>query len=479
MTIRSIGCSIIQLFFLTLLTGCTQPVTTIVQAKPHSPAESATDAALASRDKGHPVAAVAAFSGQPSRGPERMLRAEDLKGLTWRSVGPANMAGRVADICLAPGSPKTFFVAFATGGLFKTTNAGTTFTPAFDKEATSSIGSVVVCDAPPDWPGWAEEPGDDESPETEARPGEKGKAKIVWVGTGEGNGRNSSSWGNGVYRSTDGGSTFKHLGLADSHDIPRLAVDPRNPDICYVAALGHLWGPNEERGIYKTIDGGETWQAVLQIDENTGACDVLIDPQAPDTVYAAMYMRRRSAYSFQSGGPEGGIYRSDDAGATWRKLTNGLPPQSGRIGLDIYRKNPSILYAVIESDVGGWGVSEFDNRSKAGGVFRTEDRGETWTRVNDLTPRAFYFGKIRVDPTNDQRVYLPGWGLGISEDGGKTFRAGGARVPHVDHHAMVIDPDDPDHLFIGTDGGVYVSHDGAKSWDFINHLAVGQFYNIE
>lgn len=209
--------------------------------------------------------------------PNRLLKASDLKSLSWRSIGPANMSGRVAAIAQMPGSSKSFFVGFGTGGLFKTDNHGTTFAALFEKEATASIGSVAVCKAASD----------------EGKDGEDEKL-IVWVGTGEGNGRNSSSWGAGVYRSTDGGGTWECVGLKDSHDIPQLAVDPRNPDVCYVAALGHLWGPNEERGVYKTDDAGKTWKPMLQIDENTGACDVRIDPQSPDTVYAAMYIDRKS-----------------------------------------------------------------------------------------------------------------------------------------------------------------------------------------
>ncbi len=424
---------------------------------------------------------------EPATGPStqveqarRQLTEADLKVLKWRSIGPANMGGRVAAIALAPGNSKTFFVGFATGGLFKTTNRGTTLTPVFDQEVTSSIGSVAVVDAPVDWPGWADEPdepNDNDSDEPIDR-NKAGKAKIVWVGTGEGNGRNSSSWGHGVYRSTDGGTTFENVGLADSHDIPQLAVDPRNPDVCYVAALGHLWGSNKERGIYKTTDGGKHWQAVLQIDENTGAIDVLINPDSPDVVYAAMYSRRRTAYSFQSGSKTGGIFRSTDAGVTWSKLTNGLPSQTGRMGLDIYRKNPSVLYAVIESDVGGHSANPFAARSRSGGVFRTDDGGDTWRRMSDISPRPFYFSKVRIDPKDDQRIYLLSTLMAISDDGGKHFRAGGKRRPHVDMHAMIIDPDDPDHLTLGTDGGLYVSYDRAKTWDFINSVAVGQFYNI-
>ncbi|MCH8316530.1 MAG: hypothetical protein IIA64_11195 [Planctomycetes bacterium] len=418
------------------------------------------------------LAATAQTGDAPS---PRMLRSEDLKPLAWRSIGPANMAGRVATIALAPGNPKTYFVGFATGGLWKTINNGTTFEPVFDDKETSSIGSVVVCDAPTNWRGWLDEKDElDEDADLE----ELGKAKIIWVGTGEGNGRNSSSWGHGVYRSTDGGAKFEHLGLEDSHDIPAIAVDPRNPDVCYVAALGHLWGANEMRGVYKTDDGGKTWSKSLYIDENTGACDVIIDPSNPDTVYAAMYMRRRTAYSFTSGGPQGGIYRSNDAGETWTKLTNGLPEQTGRIGLDIYRADPRIVYASVESDVGGKVGDSFGNDSRAGGVFRTDDGGDTWQRKAAITPRAFYFSRIRVDPKDDQRIYLPGWVLYVSDDGGETFRAGSAKVVHVDFHAMVIDPQDTDHILIGTDGGLYVSYDRGKTWDFHNHFAVGQFYNV-
>ena len=420
------------------------------------------------------VAAGAAFGQEPT---ERTLTAQDLEMLKWRSIGPANMSGRVAAIALAPGNPGTYYVGYATGGIFKTVNNGTTFSPVFDDQETASIGSIVVADAPADWPGWADIESKRDTDEKTEDP-DKPKAMIVWVGTGESNGRNSSSWGNGVYRSTDGGASFEHLGLAETHDIPALAVDPRDPDVCYVAAQGHLWGANEERGVYKTIDGGTTWRGVLTIDADTGACDVVLDPLDPDTVYAAMYMRRRSPWSFQSGGPQGGIFRSTDGGDSFTKLTEGLPGQTGRIGLAIFPGDPRVLYAVVESDEGGWVGSPFTNRMRAGGVFRTDDRGETWVRTSDFNPRAFYFSRIRVDPADADRVYLLGWGLYVSDDGGKTFRAGSAKVVHVDFHAMVIDPDDTDHLLVGTDGGLYVSYDRGSTWDFHDHMAVGQFYNI-
>ncbi len=447
--------------------GCDSPDQAVAQAPP---------AAVTGASSSEETAAVQqpAIPEDADSHTGRVLREEDFSGLAWRSLGPANMSGRVAAIALAPGNPKTFFVGFGTGGLFKTVNNGTTFTPVFEQEATASIGSIAVVDAPPDWPGWKEVKDQDLASKDEDR----GRGRIVWVGTGEGNGRNSSSWGAGVYRSIDGGETFTCLGLKDSHDIPRLTVDPRDPDVCYVAALGHLWGPNEERGVYKTTDGGKTWQELLKIDEETGACDVLLDPGKPDTLYAAMYMRRRTAWSFRSGGPQGGIYRSKDAGASWEKLTEGLPKQTGRIGLDIYRQDPRKLFAVVESDEGGWGPDVWENRMKVGGVFFSEDGGDHWTRGSELSFRPFYFSKVRVDPTDERRVYLLGYGLAVSDDGGRHFRAGGARLPHGDMHELVIDPADRDRLYMGTDGGIYISYDRGATWDFLNNIAAGEFYNI-
>jgi photosystem II stability/assembly factor-like uncharacterized protein len=408
-----------------------------------------------------------------SKAPRR-LRPDDFKRLPWRSIGPAIMGGRVSDLCFAPGNAKTFYVAYATGGIWKTTNLGTTFAPIFDDQATSSIGSIQVVDAPGDWRGWT---ADEKKGKSKKELAEAGKGKIVWVGTGEGNGRNSSSWGHGVYRSTDAGESWQHLGLEDSHDIPRLAVDPRDPDVCYVAALGHLWGYNKTRGVYKTTDGGKTWKPVLQIDDQTGCCDVILDPNEPDTVYAAMYSRLRTPYSFRSGGPEGGIYRSKDGGQKWQKLTKGLPKSTGRIGLDLCRKNPKVLYAVVESEEGG-SADIRDDRSKAGGVFRSEDGGDTWVRQSVRSPRAFYFSTIRVDPEDDQKVHLIGWVHERSEDGGKTFRGGIGVKIHVDYHALIIDPADPSHMVAGTDGGVYQTFDDGKTWTFLNTMATGQFYNV-
>jgi photosystem II stability/assembly factor-like uncharacterized protein len=405
------------------------------------------------------------MSAQP-----RLVTEADFKRLNWRSIGPAVMAGRVTCMAWAPNNPKSFFIGYATGGLWKTVNYGTTFTPIFDKEATAGLGSVAVCDAPADWKGW-----DKETPKKDRK--EKGKAKIIWIGTGEGNGRNSSSWGDGVYRSTDGGKTWTNVGLKDSHDLPSLAVDPRDPDTCYAGALGHLWGTNKERGVYKTTDGGQTWKAVLQIDDRTGCIQVQIDPKNPDIVYAAMYARLRTPYGFTSGGPKGGLYKSTDAGKTWKKLTKGLPEQTGRIGFDIFAADPNVLVACVQSNDGGT-TSIRDDRSKAGGVFRSEDGGQTWERQSHRTPRAFYFSKIYIDPKNSQRIYNLGWWVEVSDDGGKTFRGGVGEKMHVDMHAFLINPADTDHLINGSDGGAYQSFDGGKTWAFFNTMAVGQFYNV-
>lgn len=431
------------------------------------------------------LAVLAAASPRPAPAvpdvdPDRRLTERDLKPLAFRSIGPANMGGRVAAIATPPGDDRTIYLGYGTGGVWKSTNRGTTFAPIFDRYETSSIGSIAVADVPEDWPGWeAEEAELTEARRSDLKPRvERGKGKILWVGTGESNGRNSSSWGHGVYRSTDAGESFTNVGLVDSHDIPAIVAHPSNPEVCFVAAQGHLWGENEMRGVYKTTDGGATWNRTLFVDTRTGACDIVIDPDQPDTLYAAMYSRLRTPYSFESGGPAGGIFRSDDGGNTWTKLSRGLPATTGRIGLSVFPGNSNIVYAIVDSNDGGKVGEWHDNRSRAGGVFRTLDRGETWQRMCDINPRPFYFSKIRVDPKDANRVYVIGWSIFVSDDGGRTFRGGLANVPHVDFHAMIVCPADTDHLMVGTDGGFYVSWDRGKTWDFHNSMAVGQFYNV-
>ena len=311
--------------------------------------------------------------------------------------------------------------------------------------------------------------------------------QVVWVGTGEANDRNSSSWGNGVYRSADGGSTWTHAGLKDSKTIARIVVHPTDPATAWVAAMGDLWGAGGERGCYKTADGGRTWKAALAAPAphhaKVGCGDLALDPADPNVVYAALYARRRTPWSFlygaayTDGKDAGGIFKSTDGGATWRRLDKGLPGLTGRIGLSVHAKDPRILYAVVQSDEGG--TSSIDEvRSKAGGIFRSDDAGESWTRVNGLNPRPFYFSQVRVDPENPQLVYVLGFALHVSEDGGRTFREDRFAKVHPDNHALAIDPRAPKRLLLGTDGGVYQSYNGGEAWAALNRMAAGEFYRI-
>ena len=379
------------------------------------------------------------------------LQEELVKQANWRSIGPANMGGRVADVAVDPKNPYTFYVALATGGLIKTTNNGVTWTPIFEHESVGSVGAVAVVQT---------------------------DGKTIWVGTGEANGRNSSSWGDGVYKSTDGGQTWKNMGLNETQEIARVVIDPNDANVVYVAATGHLWGPNKERGVYVTRDGGKTWEQSLRVDENTGAIDVTLGAPGSNTVYAAMYQRRRKPWSFEGAGPNAGIYKSTDAGKTWKKLINGLPNGPlGRIGLSVCASKPNTVYAVVEDQQGGGG-GPFGSQSRYGGVFRSDDAGETWKRQSGMAPRGFYFSQIRVDPTNPDHVYVLGVGLAISDDGGKTFQTGTSRGTHPDEHAMWIDPKVPDHILMGTDGGIYSTYDRGKTWQHHNNFPEGEFYEV-
>lgn len=395
------------------------------------------------------LASVASAKDAP-RSASGPLEPKLFKELSWRSVGPANMGGRIAAIATVENKPTTIYLGYGTGGVFKSVNNGTTWSGVFDRQPVASIGAIGIWQKNPD---------------------------VVWVGTGEANSRNSSSWGNGVYRSADGGGTWKHVGLAATSTISRLLTHPTDSNTVYVAALGRLWGENPERGVFKTTDGGKNWSQVLKVDAKTGAVDMVMDPSDPNTLYAALYARRRTPWSYTAGGTTGGLFRTRDGGKSWTRLTNGLPAETGRIGLDIWRKNPRVVFAVIESDAGGH-LDEFENKSRSGGVFRSDDGGDHWTRLSPYTPRAFYFSQIRVQPDDDQRVYLLGTDLWISENGGKAFRAAGAKDLHPDCHAMWIDPNHPEHVMMGTDGGFYMSWDRAATWDYVNNMAVGEFYNI-
>ena len=361
-----------------------------------------------------------------------------LNRMEWRNIGPAIMGGRIDDMAVVESDPRILWIATASAGVWKTENHGVTWIPQFQNEAVSSIGSIAVAPSDP---------------------------QVVWVGTGEPANRQSSSWGNGVHVSRDGGSTWNHTGLEDTHHIGRVLVHPEDPDTVFVAALGHLWGPNEERGVFRTRDGGGTWERVLYADENTGAVEMAMDERSPDTLYAALYQRRRRAYGFAGGGPGSGIHKTTDGGDTWTELTNGLPDgPTGRIGLDIYRGDPRIVYAIVEN--------------AEGGIFRSEDRGGSWTRMSDTNPRPMYYSHIHIDPNNDQRLWVLGARMYNSDDGGRTFVTDRVQRIHGDHHALWIDPRDSNHMFLGSDGGIHFSWDRGLSWNFANNIALGQFYEI-
>jgi len=385
---------------------------------------------------------ISAFAANAPPAPAGQASPVDkLKNLEFREIGPATMGGRIDDFAVVENNPSIVYAGVASGGVWKTTNNGTTWEPVFDKESVSTIGDIAIGPSDP---------------------------SIVWVGTGEPNNRQSSSWGDGVYKSLDGGKTWKKMGLEATRHIGRIVIHPKNSEVVYVAALGHLWGPNPERGVYKTSDGGKSWSQVLKINDDTGVSDIALDPESPDTLYVAAYQRRRTPYGFNGGGPGSAIYKTTDGGATWKKLTKGLPyengGETGRIGLDIYRRNSNIVYAVVQHEKGG--------------TFRSEDKGETWKKMGDTNPRPSYYSQIRIDPNNDLRIWELGAPMFYSEDGGKTFSTQRVQKIHGDFHAMWIDPADSNHMITGSDGGIHWSYDSGKSWDFINTIAIGQFYEI-
>jgi len=360
-------------------------------------------------------------------------------GLRARSIGPAAMSGRIAAIDVIPGDRTTIYVGAAGGGLWKSVNGGTTFKPVFD-DYTQAIGAVRV---------------------------DRAHTDTVWVGTGEPWTRNSVSVGTGVYKTTDGGANWTRVGLEDTERISKILVHPTNSDVVYVCATGHLWNANEQRGVFKTTDGGKTWEKVLFVDEDTGCGDLAIDPQQPDILYAGMWQFRRYPDFFKSGGPGSGLYKTTDGGKNWQKLTEGLPEgELGRIAVAVAPSRPSTVYAVVECEKTG--------------MYRSDDLGETWryTGTNaNVEGRPFYFAQVHVDPTDFNRVYKPGSMTAVSVDGGETFSTIGSDT-HADHHAFWIDPGNPDRLYVGTDGGLYTSNDRGINWNFIKALPISQFYTI-
>jgi len=462
-----------------------------------------------------------------------------IENFHFRSIGPASMGGRIDDIAVSESNPSVIYIGYAVGGLFRSTNNATTFVPVFTKYSTASIGDIAIHPTNPD---------------------------IVYVGTGEPNNRQTSSFGDGIYKTTDGGKTFTNIGLRETQSIARIVIDPRNPEIVYVAVPGHLFGPNPDRGVYKTTDGGGSWNKIKYIDENTGFNDLVMDPSNSSVLYASSYQRRRSGCCMNGGGPGSALWKTEDGGRSWTKVQgNGLPKGTyGRIALDISRSNPNVVYAQIEAgetgttgvaaaaaaaasaaasseatppgaaavvggrgarggrgaaaapaaaDVtaagpaaagGGGGRGGFDwcnngapvpaGRAGApapatppaldaekGGVFRSENRGRSWTLMSNCNSRPMYFSQLRVDPGNDKTIYVAGLPVAKSLDGGKTFAtldgAGGYGDPaHVDQHAIWVDPKNGQHIMEGNDGGLDISWDQGKTWDFVNTMATGLAY---
>ncbi|MBM4107768.1 MAG: PDZ domain-containing protein, partial [Phycisphaerae bacterium] len=492
------------------------------------------------------------------------LSPEWVKSFQWRSIGPANMGGRMTDMAVYPKDPMTFWVATASAGLIKTVNGGQTFEHQFEHEGTASVGAVAVAATDPN---------------------------IVWVGTGEANPRNSVTWGDGVYKSTDGGKTWTHMGLRETFQVSRVIIHPTNHDVVYVGAMGRCWGTNEERGLFKTSDGGKTWSKILYVDDKTGVIDAAMHPTEPDTLLVATWERQRDGFDTndpaKKWGPGSGLHKTSDGGQTFKRLTGGLPDTNlGRIGLSFYLKDPTHVYAIMESDragmssanapylgvtgenadagakitrvveggpagAGGLKVNEIvvavdgspivtyqalldSIRDKApgdkvtlqvaregkpvdveitlaarpgnandrpfgtrlggqnpnihdqqgadgwrtGGLYKSTDTGESWTRINSIAPRPMYFSKVRVDPTDENHIYVLGVSLHGSTDNGKKFTEEVGAGTHADHHTMWINPADGRHMLLGNDGGLYLTHDRGKTWEHLNSMALGQFYHV-
>jgi photosystem II stability/assembly factor-like uncharacterized protein len=387
-----------------------------------------------------PQAAARREQGAEEARPTDPLSPQSLTGLRLRGIGPALTSGRVVDLAVHPADHHHYYVAAASGGVWKTINSGTTWTPVFDAQGSYSIGCLAL---------------DPKDP------------SVVWVGTGENNSQRSVSYGDGVYKSVDGGKSWRKVGLEKSEHIGRILIDPRNSDVVYVAAQGPLWGPGGDRGLYKSGDGGKTWKNILQISENTGVTDLAIDHQNPDILYAASWQRRRHVFTLINGGPESAIYKSTDAGATWNKLRSGLPNGDlGRIGLAVSPVDPNVVYATIEAT------------GNLSGIFRSSDKGATWVRMNPSIAQGMYYGQIICDPKDVDRIYVPNVIMMVSDDGGRTLRPLGERSKHVDNHAIWINPNNTNHYLVGCDGGVYESFDRGQYWHFKANLPIAQFYDV-
>lgn len=384
----------------------------------------------------------------------QVVRASEFDALRFRSIGPANMSGRLVDIAVVEMDTRVYYLASATGGVWKTTDNGVRFTPVFEGEAVHSVGDVVV---------------------------HQRDTSVVWVGTGERANRQSSSWGDGVYKSTDGGESWRNMGLAESHHIGRIVIHPDDPDVVYVAAQGHLWGPNPERGLYRTMDGGESWELVLFSDPMTGAVDVAMDPSNPDVLYAAMYQRQRRPWGFHGGGPGSGLYKSTDGGDSWTRLTtprldNGLPSgEVGRIGITIYRSDPRIVYVSVEQGERFNASTAYEQR--LAGIYRSADSGETWTYQGDWNPRPMYASQPLVDPNDDQRIYMLN-SYSYSDDAGVTFTQPREHRTHGDDRLVWVNPDDSNHVLKLDDGGLGISYDRGDHFLYHTALPLSQYYHV-
>ena len=382
----------------------------------------------------------AAVSRDAARAQSSPLTEETTRELRLRSIGPAVTPGRVADVAVDPRNRSVWYVATASSGLWKTSNRGTTWQPIFDDGGSYSLGSVTV------------DPNDSD---------------VVWLGTGENESQRSVGFGDGLYKSVDAGKTWKRVGLTNSQHIPRIFVHPRDSKIVLAAAEGPLWSPGGDRGLYKTTDGGETWKPVLQISENTGVSDLAVDPRNPDVIFAAAFQRRRHTGILIGGGPEGGIFKSSNGGASWTKLTNGLPTVDiGRIGLAISPEKPDVIYAQVTA------------AGKEGGLFRSEDSGETWIRAGTFVASVpEYYTRLFPDPQKFDRLYAVDSSMKVSENGGKTFSNLSWRI-HSDHHVLVFDPTDANHFLEGNDDGLDESYDGGRTWRHFNNMPTTQFYRV-
>ncbi|MEN8248671.1 MAG: glycosyl hydrolase, partial [Bacteroidota bacterium] len=369
-----------------------------------------------------------------------LLEKTSLSGLKFRSIGPALTSGRISDFAVNPDNPKEIYVAASAGGVWKTVNAGNTFTPIFDSQGSFSIGCITM---------------------------DPNNHNVLWVGTGENNNQRSVDFGDGIYRSNNAGKSWKHMGLKNSEHIGMVTIDPRNSDVVYVAAVGPLWSAGGDRGLYKTTDGGETWNSILTVDEHTGVNEVHMDPRNPDILYATTHQRRRHVFTYIGGGPGSAIHKSTDAGATWNKITKGLPGVDlGRIGMTISPADPEKIYAIVEAAEG------------KGGFYISTNRGASWQKRNSYVTSGNYYQELFADPVDPDKVYVMNNWMRVTRDGGKTMDYVGEDFKHIDNHAMWINPDDTDHIINGNDGGVYTTWDGGKHWDFMANLPVTQFYKV-